>query len=368
MTILDTWIGIVFLVIGVNIVSLFMIKKDMSILAWILLMLVTIMSAVRSDIGEDYSGYIGWFFVCDITHDVLPYPEVSFQILATLIQKAELSYQCMFAFYSVMISVFIWKSAKVYVKDRRYILLYISLWVIAAFDIGWWYSMNVIRQYLAIAILLYAYRYLIEKENKKYIIWCLIAAFMHISALVMLVLPVLLKMNINKRTYVIFICIAIILSFTSFKYFWIQWIISIVGVYENYIGFTPGDTYVGLGLSSYFFLIQAAFLIKNLDWNIRDEYVIGVFISLCTIMKFILVRPYSRICAYFSIVFIVAWIMLLCKDTIKQKNILIASIVLLYSTVFLYDINATVSGHDADWRPSAGNIDYEVNLNFSDDG
>ena len=367
-TILDTWIGIVFLVVIVNIISLFAIKKDISILAFILLILVTIISAVRSDIGEDYSGYIGWFSVCDITQEILPYPEVSFQILATLIQKANLSYQCMFAFYSIMISAFIWKSAKIYVKDRKYVLLYISLWVIAAFDIGWWYSMNVIRQYLAVTILLYAYRYLIEKENKKYITWCLIAAFIHVSALAMLVLPILLKMKISKKIYAIFIGVAIVLSFTSFKHIWMQWILSTVGIYENYIDFAVGDTYAGLGLSSYFFLIQAVFLMKKLNWDIRDEYVIGVFISLCTIMKFILVRPYTRMCAFFSIAFIVAWIILLCKNKIKQKSILIASIVLLYSATFLYDINATVGGHDTDWRPSAGNIDYKVNLNFSDDG
>ena len=73
-------------------------------------------------------------------------------------------------------------------------------------------------------------------------------------------------------------------------------------------------------------------------------------------------------CAFFSIVFIVAWIMLVCKNKIKRESILITAILLLYSVTFLYDINATVGGHDADWRPSAGNINYKVNLNFSDGG
>ena len=365
--ILETWIGIVVLVIGMNIVSLFMIKQEVPILAWVLLVIVTIMSAVRSNIGEDYSSYIELFFLCDVMDEILPYPEISFQILSTIIQKAELGYQCVFAFYSVAIAVFIWKSAKVYVKDRRYILLFISLWIISAFDMGWWFSMNVVRQYLAIAILLYAYRYLIENKNKKYIIWCLIAAFIHISALAMLVLPIVLKMHISKGKYVILTCVAIVLSFTSFKYIWASWTISQLGIYENYIDFVPLDTDVGLGLSAWFFLFQFLFLIKQLDWNIRDEYVIGVMLSLCTMMKFMLVRPYSRIVAFFSAVFIIAWIILLCKNKIRQKALLITSIVFMYSVTFLYGINATQTGHDTDLRASAGNITYKVDLSFADD-
>ena len=367
MNILETWVGIVLLVIGINRVSLFMIKKEVPILAWFLLVIVTIMSAVRNNIGEDYSSYIELFFLCDVMDEILPYPEISFQILSTIIQKAELGYQCVFAFYSVAIAVFIWKSAKVYVKDRRYVLLFISLWIISAFDMGWWFSMNVVRQYLAIAILLYAYRYLIENNNKKYIIWCLIAAFIHISALAMLVLPLVLKMHISKGKYVILTCIAIVLSFTSFKYIWASWTISQLGIYENYIDFVPLDTDVGLGLSAWFFLFQFLFLIKQLDWNIRDEYVIGVLLSLCTMMKFMLVRPYSRIVAFFSAVFIIAWIILLCKNKIRQKALLITSIVFVYSVTFLYGINAAQTGHDTDLRASAGNITYKANLSFGDD-
>lgn len=364
---MDTWVGLVFLVIGINIASLFMGRKWISILAFLLLLIVTILSAIRSNIGEDYSGYIPLFFICDISDEILPYPEISFQILTTLIKKYELGYQCMFAFYSVFIGYFIWKSAKIYTKDRKYVLLFISLWVISAFDIGWWYSMNVIRQYLAIAILLYAYKYLIENNTRKYIVWCLVASFIHISALLMLVLPLLIKMNIRKRTYLVLVCIAVILSFTHFKYIWVEWIISGLGIYESYVGFVPGDSSTSLGLSSYFFLIQFLFLINKLQWHRKDEYILGVIISLCTIMKFILVRPYSRMTAYFSVVFIAAWIIMLCQHRIKQKALLIVTIMLFYSASFLYSIDVTQHGHEADERPSAGNITYEVNMNFFDD-
>lgn len=63
-------------------------------------------------------------------------------------------------------------------------------------------TFNGIRQYIVIAIFLYAYRYIQEDDFKKYLVSMLIASLFHISALITIPLYFLKKKKLN---YVIFI-------------------------------------------------------------------------------------------------------------------------------------------------------------------
>jgi hypothetical protein len=362
----ETWIGIVLIVFAVNIVSLFVSDKKIRVMSIFLLIFVTVISAFRADIGEDYSGYIGWFFSCNIEKSILPYPELSFQILSTVIQNIGLSYQVMFMFYSIGISMMLWMAAKKYSKNNRNILIFISLWVLGAFDIGWWYSMNVIRQYLAISIILYSYKFIIHKEYKKYFMACMCATFIHSSAAVLLIVPFIIDFDINKKKCISVVALAVIFSFSSLRNSWMITLISAVGIYDGYIDFLVSDTYKGFGFSSYFFLIQFLFLIKYLRWDNRGENVVGILITIATVLKFIMVRPFSRITAYFSVTFIIAWIFIFEGNYIKKKSVALICMFVIYAVTFLYDINATILGHAADWRPSAGNIKYDINVDIFD--
>ena len=361
---MEIWIGMVVAVYILNIASSFQHKGTIRITALFLLVLVTIMSAIRNEIGEDYSSYVKLFYVCDMTKWIMPYPEISFQIIVTFMHYIGLNHQSMFCLYSIAISIFIWKSSKIYVQNQQYRLLFISMWVMGAFDIGWWFSMNVIRQYLAVSIMFYAYNFLIKSNYKKYVLLCLISSIIHISSLLLLIFPVIMKIRCNKLSCYVMVFLTILFSYSYSNHF-ITLVVSNIGIYAEYLDINKLDQ--GIGFSAYFFLIQCIFLIYKLNWNIKDEYVVGVFITIATMLKFTMVRPYSRINAFFSIMFIVAWIMILARQCLRD-NVIVSLIILgIYAMTFLYNINAASSGHLEDWRVSAGNINYTVNMNLFDE-
>lgn len=146
------------------------------------------------NVGVDTEGY--YFIYEDIgTNGYHGYPEVLYGYLNYFF------YQCGFSFFlfqwgmSILTLIFISK-----VVRRNSPHLNFSLFVLyASFFI--FYSMNVTRQLLAVAIVLYAYSLLYNGKKKLFVLWVLIAFLFHYSAIISLVAILLQKIEVNKKIF-----------------------------------------------------------------------------------------------------------------------------------------------------------------------
>lgn len=94
-----------------------------------------------------------------------------------------------------------------------------TVWTVYIYlSLGLFYvSMNQIRQMAAISIVLYSIRFIEERNWKKYVIWILIAAGIHNSALIMLpcYFITMFKLQSRKKTMGILIVLSICVYFLS---------------------------------------------------------------------------------------------------------------------------------------------------------
>lgn len=75
----------------------------------------------------------------------------------------------------------------------------------------WHVSFNIVKQYAAIAILFYAQDFIINKQFKRWVLACLVAACFHISALLMIPVYFLLISKVSLKKIILYIFIGIIL-------------------------------------------------------------------------------------------------------------------------------------------------------------
>ena len=356
---MDFWILLAIYIFFMLIMSFFVNEKKRKIIYFVELFSLTIISGFRSEIGEDYSGYVGLFFNCDVTENVLVYPEYSFQLLVTIIKYIGLDYQVLFLIYSILISICIYYISLAFFDAWLYRIIFISIWAIAPFDMGYWYSMNVIRQYLSIAIITLVYCK--DNTNRIKLFGIILAGIIHTSAFIAVAMIFMFKENIRKFSCVLIVMIGVIFSFTSWHSSFMSNIISYVGIYESYVDFVSNNT-SGLGVSNYVFLMLWAALMLFLNiHNNKDELLI-TFITLATALRFILIVPYVRVSAFFSMAFILAIVYLMNKIDIRKCILACLVIFTIFSSMYVYMINNTVHGHSTDWRKSAGNIVYEYNF------
>ncbi len=179
------WYVLAFLLLVLFIIGYFADEKYNKWLAMLSIFIITFVSAFRFMIGVDYSEYADLYTY--VGTDTSVYPEYSFRFLSEVLRNLNFNYQMLFVVYALISSWFIWETLKYFFDSYREILFAIFIFVITP-SIGYWESMNTVRQFAASTIILYASRYVIERNWYKFLIFWGIASSLHYSALMMGVL------------------------------------------------------------------------------------------------------------------------------------------------------------------------------------
>ena len=149
-----------------------------------------LMSALRYNVGTDFNTYVDMYNA--IKNSNVNIVEGLFSVICKIaIELGNVQY--MFAIYSILTIIFIYKALE-YNKDRYSLSLCFFLYLFFYFVT----SFNLVRQALAVAIVFYSYRYLTEKNLKKFVFWVLIASLAHKTALVFLPLYFIVPKNKEK--------------------------------------------------------------------------------------------------------------------------------------------------------------------------
>ena len=165
------WINIcIFFLIILLLSDIKYLDRNNNILFAFSVLFIALFIGLRYEIGWDYDSYIWWFYSSDdgtlgeIKQEVM---EPTFIFLTELFKTNGFSSQMMFLFYAVATYFFIMLGVRQYFsvgKERVFAIFIIT------FSGGiFWLLCSMIRQGLAIAILFWAYQYVLEKKFFKYV-------------------------------------------------------------------------------------------------------------------------------------------------------------------------------------------------------
>jgi hypothetical protein len=237
--------------------------------------LIFIFCAIRFDVGYDYSMYYELiegnikYFTAQINRiEYLPRQLVLFSSYIKF-------YQFFFIVTSFIITYFFYKSIKENSEDK-----WLSTLIFVCFPIFFFMSLSVIRQFIAIAIIFYSFKFIKRREFWKYLAVIICCFFIHNSSILALPIYFIYGNFINKKI-IVFIYL---LGFFSSKT--LAFLIELSSErYSIYLNEIKGD---GGSLILIFFQVLGLFLLP-LVYNFRDKedkdfnfylltYYIGLFI------------------------------------------------------------------------------------------
>jgi hypothetical protein len=308
---------------------------------------VIVFSGLRYGIGIDYSSYWLIFNTIENSHT-----EPGFRIL-NIFLKIFFGPQSIFLFTSLVFILLVNKSINFFLDRYQTIALFLLLF--SGFLIE---SFNILRQYFAIAIFFYSVRFIYAEQRKKYFFSVLIAASIHVSAILLLPFYWILKVKYNR--YFLFLCIALSLCFSYI--FPLKLILERIPYYGNYLSLyrlsnPAGD--LGVGFISQFFIVCV--LIYYYEYLITDtkrRISFNCFVFYIVFMS--LFKDYMvflRFAYYFHIFVIVLIPLLLSLFTERSRFVIYIGIV-VYALLLFY---VTTSSPSSYIIPYSFNVDFFTN-------
>lgn len=200
-------------------------------LFWILAAIIPILVATfRYDNGADYLMYDRMYNSILATGDFFGIKtiEVGFKWLIKICGFFSSNSLILFFVCAVLIIAFYYKGIVNLVDTKHDVILGILLFYVTGtyFD-----SFNGLRQYIAAAIVFWGFTFVVEGKAKKWIITVCIAALFHQTALIMIPLYLIRKLNFSiKRLLIIIVAswfggtiayslVSYVLQFTRYSYF-----------------------------------------------------------------------------------------------------------------------------------------------------
>ncbi|MBE2895833.1 EpsG family protein [Pasteurellaceae bacterium HPA106] len=155
--------------------------------------------AIRYDIGQDYQNYVEYFY------RIANGESVNKELGYIFINKAILYYNVDFQWFFVVLGfLYIFFSYISFPKKFFAISVFLFISITYLYE-----GFSLVRQGVAVAIMAYASRYILEKRFFLYLVFSILAGFFHIAtAFVLLLCYPIYKINLKPIIYVIFIILA----------------------------------------------------------------------------------------------------------------------------------------------------------------
>lgn len=311
-------------------------KKDTFIKILVSLLPLIILSAIRYNVGWDYLKiYTNGFFL--IGEGKMPYyfTEIPFDFFIKIIYIiSNANPDWLFIACTIITFVFLAKA----IKDQS---VNVGFSILLVFFIRYYFlTLNIVRQGIAMSILLYSLKYIKEDNFKKYLIFVILASCFHAMSLIYIPIYFLTKVNWKKRKnmmfFVIFPVLSIIAIFFIFNF----------TKYGNYINskFDLNEFLIHEIILSSIVLVLSVF--KRKELKKQSEYFNIYFIlqlitfGTAILSKFIPVA--DRIVWYFYLQNIF-FIPLLIKN-IKNINLKALIVMFLFVVLFINVYMQTVFG------------------------
>lgn len=251
-------------------------------------------SAFRNGLGQDYDNYLS---VINEIGRVFSFVEPSYTLLVYLAQLTDPT--LFFVITSIAINFLI-----VY-SYRRYNYFYFSLLIYLWLSVLYFNTFNIIRQFLAASVILFAFIYIEKGQFLRYVIAVSLASTMHLSAFLALSFYLLGRIKINKIISLLTVGISFVLSlFFNFENF-INKFVDDNFIYLVYFNSEKDDYNHGF---MYLFILSVFlylnYNIKIKSFSLKDKIVYFMIVNLVVIYGLIPSLFYIyRVTIYFILVF-----------------------------------------------------------------
>jgi len=244
-------------------------KPRLNITMKIAILLIVLFSSIRYDVGWDYMAYYETISLNRETNILLnnEYLTILFVKIARWMKEPQLY----FALNSCITIFLIMSTIERYSKD-----IWVSIIFFVTFPLFFLNSLSVVRNFTAIAIIFYGFKYIIEDKLFKYIVIVIIATLFHTSAIVALTFYFFKYFRFDKIKYIVIVAILPIL-----KEIITYLILRYLPRYSPYLG---KSTIIGGTKAIYvllFVLIFFVFLKNKMNLNENNIISISFNIYLC---------------------------------------------------------------------------------------
>lgn len=201
-------------------------QRQASMLLWLSAVPFLLIAALRYRVGTDYATYVE-IQIPQLLRGVdyrLKY-EYFYQVLIKF-GMAVGGYQVVFFLTHLVLLFFVWKSFKNLSTDY-----FISIFV---FMFGCYFnlSLNIMRQFIAMAVFLFAIKYIVQKQPIRYFGTMIVGFLFHKTAAIFVPLYLLGKIKVKER--VSLILVLVIGIFSSQIRQLLVWITNVTGIYASY--------------------------------------------------------------------------------------------------------------------------------------
>lgn len=155
-------------------------RTNKRIYVYAIVFLLTFVSGFRDfSVGKDTESYIQIFQYLEKGMFDWAYGEIGFKYISYILLRATGNYSFLFIIYACVTNYFIVFRLWDFQKIASF------TWMIACYYISFYFmSMNIMRQFVAIAIVFYATRYIEQKKYIYFFCWMGIATLLHTSSLI----------------------------------------------------------------------------------------------------------------------------------------------------------------------------------------
>jgi len=318
--------------------------SKLSLYHFLALFAISFVVGFRNEVGVDWLGYKDIFY--DISANIATYEvEYGYFLINKYVAVLGGSSSIMFFIIALISWYFIFLS----VPNR---LLPLTIFFLFADEMFFW-SMNGVRQFVAICIFLYSIRFIITRSLLNYFIFISIAILFHNSAIILLPLYfVPFQKLYNQRFWFIAIIISTFFSNVPLIISGLQNILMLivpqVNLLSGYIGFIDRGQYVAeeisIGLGFLFRFISSIFIIYFSIEVVKRYpktkiYFVLFFISSVIFNLSYMVKPIGRVNIYFTVIHSVVLALITYQLWASRKHQIVSIIVvLLYFILFLSTI------------------------------
>lgn len=258
-------------------------KSSKKIGFWLCFIIFIILSGLRGpQVGNDTSEYLRVFNQIHngFYNDAESRYEIGYLMLNHILCMFSSNGQIIFIVYSVF----------VYYSFGRFILKYsrfpwLSLFLFLTYGF-FSFSVTVVRQSIAISILLYSFDYLLKGNLKKFLIVVGVAVLFHTTAIFFVIAYPIRKFRLNNKTIILFL-LAVATACLGFKLI-LNYMFSIFSMYGHY----DGGKYFGEARTAsiiYVILSSSIFFIsyKTIRKKIKQAKLSSVFTQQLTYETFL---------------------------------------------------------------------------------
>lgn len=157
-------------------------------------------SALRFDVGPDYEEYVRYYYSLKegewITVSGYFSGLIIFSMVSRVFSAVNNGYIFVFASYSLITTIFIYAAVS---RFKKHLKINGSLIIFVFISMGFYLdSLDRIRQWCAISIFFFGFIYIFKNDFLRYFLFIFIASCFHFSAILLLPLYFVLKVNVGR--------------------------------------------------------------------------------------------------------------------------------------------------------------------------